>query len=97
MGVGRPVNRVRGTLESLNCDGRLGLALLCAALLLLLPTLGGEPARLALRYDRAALASRSSGASSVLIGASEPARLRERPDLAVWALFAVTTPRASGC
>ena len=57
MGVGGPVNRVRGTLESLNCDGRLGLALLCAGLLLLLPTLGGEPARLALRSDRAALAS----------------------------------------
>jgi len=57
MGVGRPVNRVRGTLESLNCDGRLGLALLCACLLLLLPALGGEPVRLALRYDRAALAS----------------------------------------
>lgn len=57
MGVSRPVNRVRGTLESLNCDGRLGLALALTCLVLLLPCLGGEAARIALRYDRAALAS----------------------------------------
>lgn len=57
MGVSRPVKRVRGTLESVNCDGRLGLALLAACLVLLLPALGGDAARLALRYDRAALAS----------------------------------------
>jgi rhomboid family GlyGly-CTERM serine protease len=49
------VNRVRGVLESLNCDGRLGLALAAACLVLLLPTLWGEAGRLALRYDRAAL------------------------------------------
>ncbi len=56
MGVHGPVNRVRATLESLNCDGRLGLTLLLACLVLLLPTLGGEAARLGLRYERTALA-----------------------------------------
>jgi rhomboid family GlyGly-CTERM serine protease len=55
MGVTGFVNRVHGTLKSLNCDGRLGLMLLCAALLLLLPTLAGEPGRSLLRYDRAGL------------------------------------------
>jgi rhomboid family GlyGly-CTERM serine protease len=55
MGVCRPVNRVRGMLESLNCDGRLGLALLVACLALLLPCLWGDPGRLALRYERLAL------------------------------------------
>ena len=56
MGLHRPVNRVRTALESLNCDGRLGLTLLLACLLLFLPTLGGEAARLGLRYERVALA-----------------------------------------
>jgi rhomboid family GlyGly-CTERM serine protease len=50
------VNRLQETLRSLNCDGRLGLALLAACLLLLLPALGGEPGRLLLRYERAGLA-----------------------------------------
>jgi len=48
-------DRVHGALASLNCDGRRGLALLSVALLLLLLTLGGDGARLALRYDRAGL------------------------------------------
>jgi len=56
MGVRGPVNRVRTALQSLNCDGRLGLMLLLVCLFLLLPTLGGEAARLGLRYERAALA-----------------------------------------
>jgi len=56
MGVRRPVNRVDRMRESLNCDGRLGLALLLACVVLLVPALAGEAARLALRYDRAALA-----------------------------------------
>jgi rhomboid family GlyGly-CTERM serine protease len=49
------VNRVRGVLESLNCDGRLGFALAAVCVGLLLPTLWGEAGRLALRYDRTAL------------------------------------------
>ena len=57
MGVGEPVNRVSGRLESLNCDGRRGLLLLGLCLALLLPMLWGEAARLALRYDRTALAA----------------------------------------
>lgn len=56
MGVGGPVNHVSGRLESVNCDGRRGLILIGLCLGLLLPTLWGEAARLALRYDRAALA-----------------------------------------
>src|SRR5258705_5543752 len=56
MGVDRPVKPVRGVLKSLNCDGRLGLALLAACALLLLPTLAGEAGRELLRYDRVALA-----------------------------------------
>jgi rhomboid family GlyGly-CTERM serine protease len=42
---------------SLNCDGRRGLWLLAACALLLAPQLGGEPLRLALRYERAAIAA----------------------------------------
>jgi rhomboid family GlyGly-CTERM serine protease len=57
MGVGEPVNRVSGGLESLNCDGRRGLLLFGLCLALLLPMLWGEAARGALRYDRAALAA----------------------------------------
>lgn len=51
------MKRVHAIMQSLNCDGRLGLALLAACALLLLPVLAGEGGRLALRYDRAALAS----------------------------------------
>jgi rhomboid family GlyGly-CTERM serine protease len=51
------VKRVHVILQSLNCDGRLGLALLLACALLLLLSLTGEAGRLALRYERAALAS----------------------------------------
>jgi rhomboid family GlyGly-CTERM serine protease len=51
------VNGARRLLRSLNCDGALGAALLlsCAAILALAAT--GEPGRLLLRYDRAALAA----------------------------------------
>ncbi len=51
------MNRVSGRLESLNCDGRRGLLLLGVCLALLLPVLWGDAARLALRYDRAALSA----------------------------------------
>jgi rhomboid family GlyGly-CTERM serine protease len=55
MGVRGFVNRVRAALTSLNCDGNYGLGLALAVPLLIAPTLFGEPARLALRYERAAL------------------------------------------
>lgn len=51
------MKRVHVILQSLNCDGRLGLALLAACALILLLTLTGEAGRLALRYERDALAS----------------------------------------
>jgi len=51
------VNRMRGLLASLNCDGRRGLALAALCALLLLLTMGGEPLRALLRYERAGLAS----------------------------------------
>jgi rhomboid family GlyGly-CTERM serine protease len=57
MGSPTFVNRVQVALQSLNCDGRRGLALLLGCLLLLLPTLAGEPGRQLLRYDRSALAA----------------------------------------
>ena len=50
------MNPAHGTLKSLNCDGRRGLALAAASLLLLLPSAAGDPGRLLLRYDRPALA-----------------------------------------
>src|SRR6185312_11956554 len=51
-----PVTAFRGVLKSLNCDGRFGVRLLIACAVLLLPELGGDPARELLRYDRAGLA-----------------------------------------
>ena len=57
MNVARPVNGIRRTLTSLNCDGKLGFALLAACGLLLLPVLAGDAGREALRYDRGALAA----------------------------------------
>src|SRR2546423_14522434 len=57
MGVERPVKPARRVLQSLNCDGRRGLALLGACAVLLLPALTGEAGRALLRYDRAALAA----------------------------------------
>jgi len=57
MGVPGFVNRVHAVLKSLNCDGRRGLTLLALCALLCLPTLGGAPGRLLLRYDRLQLAA----------------------------------------
>ena len=57
MGFPGYVNRVQLILKSLNCDGRRGLALLAACLLLCLPALSGEPLRALLRYERAGLAA----------------------------------------
>jgi rhomboid family GlyGly-CTERM serine protease len=55
--VSRPVNRINRWLKSLNCDGKLGLALLAGCAVLLLPVLAGDAGREALRYDRTALAA----------------------------------------
>lgn len=55
-----PVNQdtaASNVLRSLNGDGRHGVALLLAVGLLLLPLLGGEPLRLAWRYQRDAIAA----------------------------------------
>jgi rhomboid family GlyGly-CTERM serine protease len=51
------VTGVREVLRTLNCDRRLGLILAGGCVLLLLPSLTGDPGRLLLRYDRAALAA----------------------------------------
>ncbi len=56
MGVSGFVNHVHPALRSLNCDGRRGVALVCAALLLLLPALAGDGGQAWLRYERGALA-----------------------------------------
>ena len=50
------VIQVHPVLRSLNCDGRRGLALLLACVLLVLPTLAGEGGQALLRYERNALA-----------------------------------------
>jgi rhomboid family GlyGly-CTERM serine protease len=47
----------RRVLGSLNCDGRRGIALAVLFVALILPELGGDAARAALRYDRAAIAA----------------------------------------
>jgi|SRR5579862_5901415 len=57
MGLPGYVNRVQLILKSLNCDGRRGLILLAACLLLCLPALSGEALRALLRYERAGLAA----------------------------------------
>ena len=48
---------LRRVLTSLNCDGKLGIGLLMACAVLLLPELGGDAGRALLRYDRAGLAA----------------------------------------
>jgi len=50
-----PVNPLHGLRKSLNCDGGWALALAGAVALLLASELGGNAARLALRYERAAI------------------------------------------
>lgn len=85
------MNRVRQLLTSLNCDGAAGVALLLTVALLLLPQLGGDAARLLLRYDRAALAA---GQEWRLLTAHlvhldfEHALLNSLGLILMWALFA---------
>jgi rhomboid family GlyGly-CTERM serine protease len=56
MNVPSPVYRFKSALQSLNGDGFYGLALIAVAALLLLPEIGGDAARIALRYERMAIA-----------------------------------------
>ena len=85
------MNRARRLLQSLNCDGRHGLALLAACALLILPELAGEAGKIALRYDRAGLAA---GQLWRLITAHivhlnlEHAALNSLGLVLMWALFA---------
>lgn len=51
------MTRIDRLLKSLNCDGRLGWALLAGCAVLLLPTLAGDAGREALRYDRTGMAA----------------------------------------
>src|SRR6185369_4054684 len=57
MNVRPPVYRFKSVLTSLNGDGIYGLALLAVAASLLLPEIGGDATRAALRYDRMAIAA----------------------------------------
>lgn len=85
-------------LKSLNCDRGYGLGLLAACALLALLELGGDPLRLALRYDRDALALgewwRAITAHFVHLDA-EHTLLNTLGVVLMWALFArdYTLPR----
>jgi rhomboid family GlyGly-CTERM serine protease len=57
MGSPHPVTPVHRALKSLNCDGAYGLALAGVCALLLAVACSGEAGRLALRYERTALAA----------------------------------------
>jgi rhomboid family GlyGly-CTERM serine protease len=85
------VTQVHPVLRSLNCDGRRGLALLCACVLLVLPTLAGEGGQALLRYERSALARgqwwRLLGAHLVHLDLRH-ALLNAVGLALVWALFA---------
>jgi len=98
MGVSGFVNHVHLALRSLNCDGRRGLALLAACLLLLLPTLTGDDGRALLRYERGALANGEWWrlVSAHLVHLDLRHALLNTAGLAlVWALFARDySPRA---
>src|SRR5262245_54922878 len=91
MNAEAPVRGLAGLLKSLNCDRAYGISLLAAFALLALLELGGDPLRLALGYDRAALAQgewwRAVTAHFVHIDA-EHAFLNGLGLLLMWALFA---------
>ena len=91
MAVSNPADRFRRTLKSLNCDGIYGVALALACLSLLVIEIAGDRARLALRYDRGALAAgewwRLATAHLVHLGL-EHAILNVLGLALIWALFA---------
>lgn len=91
MSLARPADQFTRLLKSLNCDGRWGLALLAACALLILPELGGEPARELLRYERSAVAAgqwwRLLTAHFIHLGL-EHAVLNALGLVLMWALFA---------
>ena len=91
MNVPRPRERLHRLAKSLNCDGRSGVLLLGVCLALLLIQAGGAPARLALRYDREALAAgqwwRLLSAHVIHLG-YEHAALDLAGLVLMWALFA---------
>jgi rhomboid family GlyGly-CTERM serine protease len=91
MTVTKPVHAFHRTLTSLNCDGRWGLALLIACVLLIAPEAGGDAGRLALRYEREAIAAgewwRLLTAHFVHLGL-EHAALNALGLVLMWALFA---------
>jgi rhomboid family GlyGly-CTERM serine protease len=86
-----PVTTFRGVLKSLNCDGALGIGLLVACALLLLPELGGDAARELLRYDRTGLAAGQEWrllTAHVIHLDLEHAALNTLGLVLMWALFA---------
>lgn len=91
MGVTKPVHGLRRTLASLNADGIWGLALVLGCVLLLIPEIGGDAARQALRYQREAILAgewwRLITAHFVHLGL-EHAALNALGLVLMWALFA---------
>jgi rhomboid family GlyGly-CTERM serine protease len=91
MGSSQPDDRCRSLRKSLNCDGGWGVALAGVVALLLASELGGNGARLALRYERAAVVAgewwRLVTGHFVHLGL-EHALLNALGLLLMWALFA---------
>jgi len=91
MSVTKPVHGFRRILASLNADGAWGVALLGCCALLLSTEIGGDSARLELRYDRTAIAAgewwRLITAHFVHLGL-EHAALNALGLVLMWALFA---------
>jgi rhomboid family GlyGly-CTERM serine protease len=90
-GLNNAVTTFRAVLKSLNCDGALGVGLLIACAVLLLPEIGGEHARELLRYDRAGLAAGQGWrllTAHVIHLDLEHAALNTLGLVLMWALFA---------
>jgi rhomboid family GlyGly-CTERM serine protease len=91
MNVAKPVHAFRRVLSSLNGDGVWGGLLLVGCALLMGAELGGDAARLVMRYDRAAIVAgewwRLVSAHFVHLGL-EHAALNALGLVLMWALFA---------